>query len=275
MLSTTTRLSNLNAREKRFVVGGTLIALLLLAFLLWPSGEADQSNVELVPADQRGGGAPAAAPPPAAVTPPPVFAAPVAPPAAPAAAGAGSPEGLRLHGVTGSGAIIGFPDGSQRYVALGRDVLPGLRLQAVRVHHALLAAAATNYRLGFSGPASVIGPPAAAPAPVAGPSVAITNPAEARRTSAERAQTAQYLQILSPRMENGRTSGYTIRPGAAAAPLEQAGLRAGDTILSVNGTPLGPEQLQELAWTLNNSTRTEFIVERGGQRLNFTYAPGR
>lgn len=276
MFSTTTRLSNLNDREKRFLIGGTVIALLLLALLLWPSGASDQSDVELVPADQRGKAASAPSPAaPAAPMPVPIPVVTAAP--ATAAAAGGAPEGLRLYGVTGRGAIIGLPDGSQRYVAIGRDVVPGLRLQAVRLHHALMGNATTTYRLGFSGPPSVVGPPAGAavPAEPQAAGAAAANPTEAHRAAAERVQTAQFLQVLSPRQVNGRTSGYTVRPGPGAAALEQAGVRPGDTIMSVNGTPLGPEQLQELAWTIGNSTRTEFVVERDGQRLNLTYAPAR
>lgn len=86
--------------------------------------------------------------------------------------------------------------------------------------------------------------------------------------AAEQSQTAQFSQVLAPRQVSGRTSGYTLRTTVPA--LARAGLQPGDTIVAVNGTPLGPEQLQELAWTINNSTRTEFEIERGGRRMRFT-----
>src|SRR5262245_330406 len=65
--------------------------------------------------------APPAAPV-AAVQPPPTPPAPPAPPPAPAP----SADGLRLFGLLGSGAIIAMPDGRQRFVAIGREVVPGL-----------------------------------------------------------------------------------------------------------------------------------------------------
>ena len=98
-----------------------------------------------------------------------------APSAAVVAAPAGGvPQGLILHGVTGSGAIFGFADGSQRYVARGRDVVPGLTLQAVALNHVILAMGSANLRLGFGGSpvplsqAIVVAPattPPAAPTP--------------------------------------------------------------------------------------------------------------
>lgn len=261
MLSTTTRLSNLNAREKRFLVGGTLIALLLLAYLLWPSSAADQSKVELVPAAQRDA-APAAAGQPPAPAPAPVVAAPAAPPAA-----AATPEGLRLHGVTGAGAIIGYADGSQRYVALGRELLPGLRLQGLRVRHIVLGTATATYRLGFSGPAVGLGAPPAGPA--AAPSAAPN-----RATPAERADTARYRTALAPHMVDGRTVGYAIRPGVSLPLLERAGLRPGDVILMVNGHSLDSgEKIEELASEINAATTTEFEIIRSGRRQRFSLQP--
>ena len=41
-------------------------------------------------------------------------------------------SGLRLHGLLASGAILGFADGRQRLVPLGREALPGLTLRADR-----------------------------------------------------------------------------------------------------------------------------------------------
>ncbi|HEY0327347.1 MAG TPA: hypothetical protein VGC46_15385, partial [Allosphingosinicella sp.] len=81
------------------MAGGAAAATFLLLFLLWP-GEPDGGAVELVPSDQRAAPAPQAAPAAA-----PVAAVPASPPAA------ASPEGLALHGVMASGAVIGFADG--------------------------------------------------------------------------------------------------------------------------------------------------------------------
>jgi len=159
----------LEARDKRALILGAIAVVALLAYLLWPRG-TDGSSVELVAADQRQG-----APAPAAVPPPQVQAAPVALPAAPPVPPAGAlPEGLTLTGVAGTGAIFSFPDGAQRFVGRGRQVAPGVILQAVRLRDVILAAGAINYRLPLGGVAVPIQPPSvvpAAPATVPAPSV--------------------------------------------------------------------------------------------------------
>ncbi len=250
----------LQPREKRFVIVGAIVATLLLAYLLWPSSGDGNSSVELVPADQR-------PTPTVAVTPQPI---PVvqAPPPAAMPPPAGLTEGLVLYGVMAGGAVIGFPDGSQRYVAIGREVMPGLRLQGVQLHEAILAAGTVNYRLGFGGPAIPLTPqPAAAPVVVGVP--ASPPPVQAAPApNAQRAEMGRYLQALSPRQANGQLSGYTLRPGIALPSLEQAGLRPGDTIIAVNGAPMTQSHVEQLA-RLSAGTSLQLDVDRAGQRLRF------
>ncbi len=157
----------LQARDKRALIGGAMVVTALLAILLWPRAPSG-SNVELVPAAERGTPPPAAANP----VPPPVAAAQPGAPAPPGApvqptpAPGGVPEGLKLTGVTATGAIFAYGDGSQRLVRRGREVSPGLVLQTVRVHDVILTANGTTLRLTFSGPATPMQPPAnSAPAP--------------------------------------------------------------------------------------------------------------
>lgn len=248
----------LQPREKRFVIVGAVIATLLLAYLLWPSGSGN-SAVELVPADQRPTPTVAAAPQPI-----PVVQAP--PPQAPVPAPAGLTEGLILHGVMAGGAVIGFPDGSQRYVPIGREVMPGLRLQGVQLREAILAAGSINYRLGFGGPAMPLMPtPAGGPVVVGAPA---PQPVVQSPPNAQRTELGRYLQALSPRQVNGQVSGFTLRPGIALPALEQAGLRPGDTIVAVNGTPIAQNHVEQLA-RLSAGTSLQLDVDRSGQRLRF------
>ncbi|MBX3562420.1 MAG: hypothetical protein KF780_11490 [Sphingomonas sp.] len=164
---------------------------------------------------------------------------------------AASPDGLRLHGVTGAGAIISGADGRQRLVAIGRDVLPGLTLVQMRVDHALLRSATGDLRLDFTG-ASASAVPSA---PVA---------------SAEQDDTLRYRLGLAPHRVDGRVVGHEVRAGAALPALAAAGIRPGDVILSVNGSRLDEERVAELAWMLANSDRTEFEIERGGRPLRLS-----
>jgi membrane-associated protease RseP (regulator of RpoE activity) len=264
-------LMRLEARDKRALILGSILVVALLAYLLWPRG-SDGSSVELVAADQRQGVAAAPAP----VQPPPMIA--PAPPVAPPAA---VPEGLSLTGVAGSGAIFSFADGSQRFIGRGRDVVPGVTLQAVRLRDVILASGAVNYRLPLGGVAVAIQPPVQPPAqPVpsaaGGPSTQLVVPGAARNAmggpliteAQQQAMGQQLVGALEPRQASGRVTGWTIRPGAGALPLAQAGLQPGDVLIAVNGEAvMDQEQVTGLGRQIANGTRVEFEFERGGQRM--------
>ncbi len=230
-----------DSRRLALIVGGGLV-LLLLAW--WLTAPGDEPPTTSTPAPAAPEPLPVAAPMPAATV--------AAPPAAPVP----STEGLRLFGLLGSGAIIGFPDGTQRLVRIGRDVLPGVTLVAVRQHNVLLRSGGGDLILDFGGVGAAPGAAAPGTAPAGHPA------AEA----ALRDETLRYRLGLAPRMEGGRVTGFTIRPGTSLPALQRAGLRPGDTILSVNGSRLDEERMLELAWTIANSDRTEFEYERGGRR---------
>lgn len=232
---------SLSLREKRLIQAAILLAIVVLASLLLRGG---------------GGGAPPApapAAPPAGSTPAPgpapVAAAPVPAPVPPA-----DVSQLRLHGLLASGAVIGYGNGAQRLVPVGREALPGLTLRRVEQSHAVFQGPAGEIRLGFDG--------IAAPAP--GASAAA--PA-ASGNAAEREDTLRYRLGLAPRMANGRITGYTVRPNVEMPALARAGIRPGDVIVMANGAYLDEERLQELAWNIANSGETRFEVERGGRRI--------
>ncbi|MGZ8310504.1 MAG: hypothetical protein ACXWUX_13500 [Allosphingosinicella sp.] len=196
--------------------------------------------------------APIAAPPPAPEPPlAPVAATPATAPPTPSA------EGLRLYGLLGRGAIIGEAGGSQRFVAIGREVRPGLRVERIEPQFVVLAATSGEVRLGFDGPrrgdAGTAAPAAAGGVEASG-----------------RDETTAYRLGLAPRRAGGSVSGYVVRPGVSMPALERAGLRPGDVILGVNGSRFDEERLLELAWQIDNSERTEFEVERGGQRMRLS-----
>ena len=233
----------LSARDRRALTGGGLVIAVLLAYLLFWRGDPAPPPVQTPPTQA------------VTSTAPPVPQAPPAPPPADASQ-------LRLYGVMGGGAVIGLADGSQRYVPLGREVLPGLTLKRLEVHHAVLDSGGTEIRLGFDGVADAPGAAVAEP-----PGQAAQTPAG---EAALRQETQRYRLGLAPRRQNGRVIGFTVRPGAELPALARAGIQPGDVILSVNGSTLNEEQLLELAWTIANSNRAEFEVERGGRRLRLS-----
>lgn len=262
----------LDARDKRALIGGAVAVTALLAYLLWPAGAGTGSNVELVSADQRppvAAAAPIQVQPP--TTPPPSAAAPAPPVAA-------VPEGLRLTGVAGSGAIFSFADGTQRFVLRGREVAPGLTLQGVALRHVIIASGGTAYRLGFGGTAMPIQAPAAPvaqAAPGAAPQLVVVPGAPRNAlggpliTDAQQQQLGrQFVDGLEPRRNGARITGWTLKPGVSLIGLNQAGLQPGDVLVSVNGEAvLDQEQVAGLPRQIADAQRVEFEFERGGQRL--------
>jgi hypothetical protein len=142
---------SLSLREKRLIQAAMVLAIVVLVSLLLRGG---------------GGGAP----PPAPVTPArmpasaPAPARALAPPPPPAAIPAATPvpspdlSQLRLQGLLASGAVIGYANGGQRLVPVGREALPGLVLIRIEQNHAVFRSAGGELRLGFDGAAQPGGP---------------------------------------------------------------------------------------------------------------------
>lgn len=256
----------LEARDKRALILGAIVVVALLAYLLWPRG-SDGSGVELVAADQRQ----------AAAAPAPVQAQPLVAPPPPAAPPAAVPDGLSLTGVAGSGAIFSFADGSQRFVGRGRQVAPGVILQAVRLRDVILASGAVNYRLALGGVAVPIQAPAQVVSGAAGGAAPqLVVPGASRNAmggpligeAQQQAMGQQFVAALEPRQSGGRVTGWAIRPGANVLPLAQAGLQPGDVLIAVNGEAvMDQEQVAGLGRQIANGSRIEFEFERDGQRM--------
>ena len=238
---------SLSLREKRLIQGAIALAIIVLVSLLL-----------------RGGGGGAPEPVPATVTPTPVS----APPPAPVAAATIPPptppadlSQLRLHGLLATGAVLGYANGGQRLVPVGREALPGLTLTRVEQNHAVFQSASGEVRLGFDGIAAAV------------PGAATLAASVAAGEAGQREETLRYRLGLAPRMAGGRVSGYTVRSNVEMPALARAGIRPGDVIVSVNGSNFDEERLQELAWNIANSSQTRFEVERGGRRIQLSLQP--
>jgi len=138
----------LSDRDRRALLwGGGVIAVLLLYLLLrggdsGPPAERVQADIAAtMPADQ----------PATYATPvqPPVVVAPVPVVTAPSV----DASQLHLYGILSRGAVIGMADGTQRFVPVGREIMPGVTLRGVDVHQAILATPSGEVRLGFDNPA--------------------------------------------------------------------------------------------------------------------------
>jgi general secretion pathway protein C len=221
------------------VAAGALTAAGLLAILLLPPATTE-SVVEPAPAAPQ----------------PPMPAPPATEPPQPAP----TADGLRLFGLLGLGAVISVPDGRQSFFAIGREVRPGLRVSRIEQNHVVLASTGGEVRLGFDGASPVEGPVAASPG--GGGERPATGEARMRE------EALAYRFGLAPRRENGRVTGYALRPNAQLPMLRRAGLRPGDIIVSVNGQTFdSDEKVLELPREIAGSFDAEFEYERAGQRM--------
>ncbi|MBA4000957.1 PDZ domain-containing protein [Brevundimonas sp.] len=168
-----------------------------------------------------------------------------------------------------AGAIVAGPDGVQKAVRVGETVSESVVLAAVATDHVVLGHGRTRTRLDF--PAA---PPAANPGP-AQPVMAATGQAAAGQATAGpgAANPATYATALRPVSANG-ADGYVWRPGTDGGVLAAAGLRPGDVILRINGTPFDrSERLEELAADIAAGHSVELEYRRNGSVFSSRYTP--
>ncbi|MFC3717295.1 type II secretion system protein N [Luteimonas soli] len=186
-----------------------------------------------------------------------------------ASPGSGEALGYSLHGVrtdgTGGSAIL-EKDGRQTSYAVGREIAPGIRLEAVGADHAVLVSGSERHRLELPrhstartapGPAarssrSRVKPVAPAPASTPGPANASSSKTATVNPSSSSAAAAQ------------QEDGYAIPPGEGNPLLRLAGLQPGDVVLSVNGRAVDPARLGDLKQALAGQPQATIRYRRGG-----------
>ena len=181
-------------------------------------------------------------------------------------------SGLQLFAVrpapAGGSAIIAMREGPQRSYTVGEAVAPGVTLAEVHAGHVVLDSGGRRSELRF---AKVAARPAPArPTPVHTASAATpTTPAAAPATDTPD-PTIDPAQLLAqmglrPDETDGRITGYTVIPRGDGAVLRQAGLQAGDVLLSVNNEALDAERYAELANSLTGASSISLTYRRDGQ----------
>lgn len=261
------RVANLSPRERIFLgAGAAAILLFLLYLLIGPDG----TGSEPAPAPQADLGETQSVMPPVQSVMPPPGAAPEAPPATAPVVAVPSLEGVTLYGVLGGGpgggAVIVGTEERQRVVRVGREVVPGARLKEVGLGYAVVETGGGDMRIELRGaPAAGSASPAApAPAPAASATPAASVATPEQRT----AQTLDFRTGLAPHKEGGRTTGFTVRPGARMPMLQSAGLRPGDIIVAVNGQAFtSEEKVMELSDELATSYTAEIDYLRAGKPM--------
>ncbi|ANC85681.1 type II secretion system protein N [Sphingomonas sp. NIC1] len=175
--------------------------------------------------------------------------------------------GIRVDEASGRGsAIVAGPDNVQKSVAVGEDILPGVRLKSVSFDHITIDRGGTAedlYLVQSDAPGA--GAPAAMPATPTGAPIAppVTDAAPAIKASQIRNEIG-----FIPRIDGGRISGLVVRPQGSGTLFRTAGLREGDVVTAIGGRPVsGPQDLDRIAADFAGGGSLPITVERGQQTL--------
>jgi general secretion pathway protein C len=174
--------------------------------------------------------------------------------------------GTRFNEYTGGGsAILAGADGVQQSYSVGEEVLPGVILSKVAFDHVILSKGGVEESLYIdqSVPAQTVGQTNAAPPP---PSTALD--AVTSKGGAEVKLNATTLRDgigVTPRTEGGKVTGLVLNAKGDGALMQNAGLMAGDIVVSINGRPIG--SAADIAAQLRPGAKLTLEVERGSQKI--------
>ncbi len=169
--------------------------------------------------------------------------------------------GTRIDEATARGsAIIAGPDGVQKSITVGEEIVPGVTLKSVAFDHVTVSrgAAPEDLYLDQSG---------ATPAPAVAAPVGTPLTATAVGTTPGAVPLAQLRSdiLFTPRLVGGQLSGLVVRAQGAGGGFRAAGLRDGDVLLAINGRPVtGAGDFEALSRDFVRGGALPITVERGG-----------
>lgn len=182
-------------------------------------------------------------------------------------------------------ALIADAGNGERTFRVGEEVAPGARLAGVYPDRIVLRRdgggeeTLTLPRDRNLAPAEIVRPAPArvtsATSPTATPtSAAIKAPTDWQQTVARLrqnpAELARRVQVV-PVLEGGKLAGVRLSAGADAALLNQLGLRPGDLVTAVNGTPVDSlARGQEIMASLGSARAVRVTVQRDGQPVDLS-----
>lgn len=160
-------------------------------------------------------------------------------------------------------AILGQTATSAKVFAVGDNVPGGAKLHSVYSDHVVIDRGGHLEKLLL--PRQVA--PGGAP-----PSAAVLNtetPVADRMRKLITEQPSLLADVMRPQpvFANGKQTGYRVYPGRNRQAFVRLGLRPGDLVTAINGTPLDdPEHGQEIFRTLGSSPEAHVTVTRNGQQ---------
>lgn len=175
-------------------------------------------------------------------------------------------SGVRADGAGGGSAILRTEDDREAAYGLGDPVAGGFVLRAVAPDHVVLARGGARRRIDFPVISQAPVPSGATPLET-GP---LPSPAPAASEQGAAAVGAKELlagAALTPRLRDGRPSGYRVMPRGGGDVLARAGLQPGDVLLALDGSELNAERVSELPAELAKADHVELRFERGGRTM--------
>lgn len=161
-------------------------------------------------------------------------------------------------------AIIGESAASARVVAVGQQVPGGATLHSVYNDRAIIdrSGALESVQLPRRSSGGAPPPP---------PPVAASNPNDTmermRRLVSDDPGVIGQVMRPQPVFAGGKMRGFRVYPGANRQAFARIGLRPGDLVTAINGTPLDDrDRAQEIFGTLNSSTDARVSVTRNGRQ---------
>jgi general secretion pathway protein C len=163
-------------------------------------------------------------------------------------------------------AIIGESAAAAKVVAVGQQVPGGAQLHSVYSDRAIIDRAGVLESVYLPRRSAAIGPeppmPSAAPA---GGNEAMLD----RMRKLVNDDPGVIGQIMRPQpvFAGGKMRGFRVYPGANRQAFARMGLRAGDLVTAINGTPLDDkDRAQEIFGTLNSSTEARVTITRANRQ---------
>jgi general secretion pathway protein C len=165
-------------------------------------------------------------------------------------------------------AIVGQSAQTAKVYAVGDSIAGGVKLHAVYDDHVLIDRSGAIESLALprqvnSGNAP---PPSAASIPGENPAIE-----RMRRMISE--QPGLIGDVLRPQavLNRGRTEGFRVFPGRNRAAFMRLGLRPGDVVTAINGTPLDDQDRgEQILRTLGSASEARVTVKRAGQTQDLT-----
>ncbi len=162
-------------------------------------------------------------------------------------------------------AIIGENAASAKVVSVGKQVPGGAQLHSVYNDRAVIDRNGTleSVFLPRRSTSAAGAPPP--PMPLAGGN----DQAVERMRRLVNEDPGMLGQVVRPQpvFAGGKMRGFRVYPGANRQAFARLGLRAGDLVTAINGTPLDDrDRAQEIFGTLNSSTDARVMVTRNGRQ---------